>query len=374
MLEKFKEVSAKRHQYAQDWKKRTGKKALGYLCTYTPEEIIYAADILPVRILGSHEAQDVTEPHIYTMFCPLSRDCLAQGLKGRYDYLDGLATTASCIHMRQCFNSWVLNVKTPFYHYVVMPAKVQSQFAKPFLTAEFQIFKDALEKWSGKKISDEALDKAIKVYNTNRRLMKQVYEMRKSDPPAISGTEAMEIVLSSMFSDKAEHNQWLEKAIKEIPLRKDKPKSGTRLMIISSVLDNLDFMDLVEKDLSANIVIDDVCTGSRYFWNEVPAGKNRIEALAERYIERPPCPVKDWEARRRYPYILGLAKEYNVQGAIIVQQKFCDPHEFDIPPIMELLKKNNIPSIFLEFDITVPVGQFRTRIEAFLEMLQLELV
>lgn len=374
MLEKFREIAEKRHDYARDWKKRTGKKALGYLCTYTPEELIYAAGVLPVRILGSHEAQDVTEPHIYTMFCPLSRDCLAQGLKGRYSYLDGIATAASCIHMRQTFNSWVLNVNSPYYHYVVMPAKIQSQFARPFLTAELELFKASLEKWLGAPITNEALDRTIEVYNTNRRLMRQIYEMRKSDPPAISGTEAMEMVLSSMFADKTEHNEWLEQAIEEIPNRRDKPQYGARLMIISSVIDNLDFMSLVEKDLGANVVIDDQCTGSRYFWNETVPEANRLNAIASRYISRPPCPIKDWEGRRRYDHIVQLARDYNVQGALLIQQKFCDPHELDIPPLMNLLKEHNIPSLFLEFDITVPVGQFRTRIEAFLEMLQLELV
>ena len=86
MMEKFKEWYEQRHTYAKEWKKKTGGKVAGYFCTYVPEEILYAADVLPVRILGSHEPQDVTEPHIFGMFCPFCRDCLAQGLQGRYDY------------------------------------------------------------------------------------------------------------------------------------------------------------------------------------------------------------------------------------------------------------------------------------------------
>ena len=73
--------------------------------------------------------------------------------------------------------------------------------------------------------------------------------------------------------------------------------------------------------------------------------------------------------RRRLPHILALAKDWNVQGAILGQQKFCDPHEFDIAPIQSLLRENGIPTLHLEYDVTIPFGQFRTRIEAFLEML-----
>ena len=99
MFEPFAQIYSERHDYARAWKERTGGKVLGYFCTYVPEEILYAADVLPVRILGSHEPQDVTEPHIFGMYCPFCRDCLAQGLKGRFDYLDGLMIAQSCLHI-----------------------------------------------------------------------------------------------------------------------------------------------------------------------------------------------------------------------------------------------------------------------------------
>ncbi len=372
-FDQFKKIFEKRHQYARDWQARTGGKVFGYLCTYVPEEIIYAAGILPVRVLGSHEPQDVTEPHIYTMFCPFSRDVLAQGLQGRYSYLDGIVYAHSCLHMRQAFAAWTKHVPMKYNRYIFVPAKIQSPRAEPLLTKEIEDFRKSLEDFTGKKITDAAIEHSIEVYDTNRRLMKQIYELRKGEQPPLSGTEAAYMVLASMLSDKAEQNKLLEKTLKELPNRKDIPKPGTRLMVISSILDSIEFLQLVEK-FDALIVTDDVCDGTRYFWNETPKDKDRIQAIAKRYIERPPCPAKDWEKRNRFPYILNLAKEYKVQGAIVVQQKFCDPHEFDIPPIMNMLKENNIPTLFLEFDITVPVGQFLTRVEAFLEMLQLDLV
>lgn len=67
MIEMFQEWYENRHEYAKYWKDKTGGKVLGYFCTYVPEEICYAAGVLPVRILGSHEPQDVTEPHIFAM-------------------------------------------------------------------------------------------------------------------------------------------------------------------------------------------------------------------------------------------------------------------------------------------------------------------
>jgi benzoyl-CoA reductase subunit C len=126
-------------------------------------------------------------------------------------------------------------------------------------------------------------------------------------------------------------------------------------------------------NIPATFVIEDHCVGTRYFWNETVPEKDRLMAISKRYMDRPACPSKDWPERTRMPHILKLAKDWNVQAAVVMQEKFCDPHEFDIPTVTKLLNENGIPTYFLEFDVTVPVGQFQTRMEAFLETM-IELV
>ena len=74
--QKFRDWIDNRHEYAKEWKEKSDHKVVGYFCTYVPEEILYAANMLPVRILGSHEPPTVTEPYIFAMFCHLCRDCL----------------------------------------------------------------------------------------------------------------------------------------------------------------------------------------------------------------------------------------------------------------------------------------------------------
>lgn len=374
MFQKFKDWRDNRHEYAKNWQKNSDGKVLGYFCTYVPEEILYAAGVLPVRILGSHEPQDVTEPHIFGMFCPFSRDCLAQGLKGRFDYLNGIMIAQSCLHIRQSYSSWEKHVPTKdgFAYYLNMPHKVQSPRALPFLKSELELFKEKVETWIGKKITDNDLEKSIDVYNENRRLQRQIYEFRKGENPPLTGEEAMYITLSSQMVDKAEHNKALQKLLEELPDRKLGREIGTRLMILGSEDDDIEFLNMVES-VGSTFVIDDHCTGSRYFWNEVEGdGKDLLEAIAERYIKRPACPTKDWEERRRVPHVMQLAQDYDVDGAILVQQKFCDPHELEIPTMQHHFDKNNIPTLFLELDVTVPIGQFRTRVEAFLEMINEE--
>jgi benzoyl-CoA reductase subunit C len=159
----------------------------------------------------------------------------------------------------------------------------------------------------------------------------------------------------------------VERIWADLPQRGNGREPGVRLMIVGSEDDDIEFIHMVES-CGATFVVDEHCTGTRYFWNQVEPREDRLEAIAARYIDRVPCPTKDWEERSRVPHILQLAKEWNVAGAIVMQQKFCDPHELDTPAIRKALEGNGIKTLFLEFDVTVPVGQFKVRVEAFLEM------
>jgi benzoyl-CoA reductase subunit C len=373
MFNKFKEFYNNRHDYAKDWKNKTGGKVVGYICTYTPEEMLYAAGVLPVRILGGHQPQSVgiSEPHLFGMYCPFCRDCLAQGLQGKYDYLDGIVIGQSCIHIRQTFFTWRQRIPHEFDYYLPMPINVfQPQISLPFLRKELEIFKNALENWIGRPISEEDLREGIEIVNRDRQFMKQVYEFRKRKDPGLTGLEAMYMVVSGQVTDKREHAKVIEKLLSNgLSQRQLGREASIRLMTVGSENDDVEFIKMVEDTLGATIVIEDHCTGSRYFWDEVELGdKDPLTAIAERYIRRIPCPIRDWSPdRNRFQKIIEFIEDFGVQGVILVQQKFCDPHEIDIPALRDLLNKKGIKHYFLEFDITVPVGQFRVRVEAFLE-------
>jgi benzoyl-CoA reductase subunit C len=372
MIEMYKEWYEARHEYAKEWKKKTGGKVLGYFCTYVPEEILYAAGVLPVRILGSHEPQNVSEPHIFAMFCPFCRDCLAQGLQGRYEYLDGIMIAQSCLHVRQAYTSWDLHIPTEFSYYLPMPHHVQSPHAVEFLRGEYTAFISKVEKWTGKKINDDDLKRGIDIMNRSRTLMKSVYETRKKSDVPLTGLDSMYMVVGSQMIEKSEHARATEGVIKELAGRSCGKEKATRLMLLGSEDDDVNFIEMVEA-LNAVIVQDDHCTGTRYFWDTVEeGGGDPLGAIARRYVNRLPCPTKDWPDRLRIERVLQFAKEWNVAGAIIIQQKFCDPHEIDIPAIRKALEAAGVKVLFLEFDVTVPVGQFKIRVEAFLEMLSEE--
>ncbi len=380
MIEKFQEWYENRHEYQKEYKKRTGKKIVGYFCTYAPEEIFYAFDVLPVRILGSHEPQDVTEPHIFGMFCPFCRDVLAQGIKGKYDYLDGIMISQSCLHLRQAFTSWELHKNPGWSYFLPMPNHVQSKRAVPFLVEEYKLLIEKLEELTGKKITDDDLRRGIQIMNKVRRVMKEIYEFRKQPNPPITGAEAMYMVCAQFFVDAQEFTEVAEKVKEELKTRQLSRDPGKRIMLIGSENDDIEYIKMIEtlgdcESVGCTVVIEEHCTTTRSFWDEVDenlSSTDPLRAIAERYVYRTPCPSKDWPNRGRLDTILNFGKEYNVDGAIVIQQKFCDPHESDIPFVRKHLENNGIPTYFLEFDVTVAAGPFAIRTEAFLETLEAE--
>lgn len=374
-MKQFKEWFENRHEYAKKWKQKTGGKVVGYYCTYAPEEIMYAAGILPVRILGSHEPESVTRPYLHDMYCPFCHDTLAQGLQGRYDYLDGVMLAQSCLHMRQSYFSFADRVPNiEWSYYLPFPHGVNNPYAGDYAKHEFEKFKESVEEWTGTTITDSDLDRAIEVYNKNRELLMKLFELRKAENPPITGLHAMMIVVSSQVVDKEEHNEVLESFLEEVKDLEPDREVGTRLMLVGSEDYDVELFKLIEYGMSypATFVFEENCTGSRYFWGLVENSDDRIKALAERYVYRVPCPAKDWArgdffGRRRFQFIERVIRDWNVDAVIIAQMKFCDPHELDIPSLRDMLDKMGVRHLHLELDLTQPVGQFRTRVEAMIE-------
>lgn len=372
-LSSFARIIAERHQYAKDWKARTGGKVFGYLCTYVSEEILHSAGVLPVRILGNGEFPQESSKFVADTWCAFSRDCLAQGLRGHYDYLDGLVYANTCFHMMQAYDAWKRHVPVSFAHLLDLPWDVVSEATAAAFKRELRYFRDYLASFVGHSIEDADIERSIEVLNENRRLLRELYDLRKSPAPPISGAEVLLVMLANQMMDKAEHSVLLRQLLAELRDRQIK-SVGPRLMVVGSEIQDIELMEMIES-LGSQVVVDEHCIGTRYFWNQVPEGDDLLRRIASRYLQRPPCPLKDCRLpRRRVEHILALANDFSVDGVVFLIQKFCDPHGFDTPYLQKVLEKNGIPSIALEITIPNTIGAMRTRLEAFYEILAKEIV
>ena len=362
-MDKFKAFRENRHDYAREWKKRTGGMVVGWYEPYFPEELAYAAGMLPVRLLAEHEEDFTSEKWMYSACYP-ARDILNQFLRGRYDYVDAIVTVEGCQWMYHAFESTLRNMPELKSHYLFLPDYTDAPTSKDVTRSEFAIMKQKLEEWSGNKITDAALDNAIEVYNTNRLLLRRIYELRRMQRPVISGSEMMSIILADQVMDKAEMNVILEEFLENVQLREPR-RDCLRLMLIGSETYDTSLEELVES-LGADIVADELDTGSGYFWNNVLPQRDRLMALALRYLGRPHNPIKDNNWRRRPQHIFELSEDFAVDGVIIAKQIYCHLHGTDNYAVWKLLRERNIPYMYFERDMTLPPEETALRLESFI--------
>ncbi|HVP80526.1 MAG TPA: 2-hydroxyacyl-CoA dehydratase family protein [Thermodesulfobacteriota bacterium] len=376
IIERFHSISENPQEYA---KSRQGKGQLlaGYMCTHVPEEILYAAGIIPVRILSSHVSQAMTRSYMHETYCSFSHDCAYQGLAHNYDFLDLIVTSSSCIHMGEAFNVWVRFAGFQEKSFLIpYPHIIETKPAAAFMAASFEEFKQFLEKFVKKSITDGDIERAIRVCNQTRRLLKRLWEFLRSESSPITGPEVATVTLASQLMDKEEYNPMLEQLIQSLEVEPGKAPSGVRLMVTGGACDDPGIFDLIEHlNYSAKLIFIDSCTATRYFWFEVPENRSdKLQAIAEGYIRRIPCPAKDnvpgTGEKKRFRFIQQFIEEFRPDGVVFLYQRFCSPQPMDVVALKPILDKLGIPSTELELDTTVPITQFRTQLEALVEVIK----
>ena len=378
MIDRFRSITENPQDYAKSLKDK-GRLVAGYLCTHVPEEILYAAGIVPVRILSSHESQAMTRGIIHETYCSLSHDCAYQGLSHKYDFLDLITTASSCIHMGEAFNAWVMFAGFQGKNYLLsFPHIIETKPAASFMETSYGEFKQFLEKLTKKTITDNDIEKSIKIYNHTRRLLKRLWKLLGYQNPPISGAEVATVTLAAQLMDKQEYNELLESLIKKLEVAPGKEKSGTKLMVSGGACDDMGIFNLLEDlDSSAKLIFVDSCTATRYFWFEVPEDRqNKLMALAEGYISRIPCPAKDnvpgTGEKKRFRFVQQFIDELKPDGVVFLYQRFCSPQPMDVVATKPILQNLGIPSIDLELATNIPANQFRSQLDAFLEIINKE--
>lgn len=351
--------------------KGQGKKVIGYFCAYTPVELLTAAGLIPYRIIGNlYEPVTKADAYVETNMCPYVGKCFDAALKGSYEFLDGIVVPHTCDAVRAIYDIWKHYLSPDYCHLIDVP-HVTGNSAHTFFKGELKRFKRSLEDFVGREISDSDLWHSVKLHNENRTVIRKLYEMRKQEPPLISGVEVTLINNVGMAIPVEETNELVRGIIEEVG---DRPqgKAEVRLLIYGCLGDHIDFIQLTE-DCGANVVIDDLCFGTRCYWHDVEIVDDLIDALATRYLEKINCPrtFRGKKPEEKYEYLGEFVKDFKVAGAILLTMLYCDPHDYEVPDVRDYLQGLGLPVLHLVDDYSITsIQQMRTRIEAFLEMIK----
>jgi benzoyl-CoA reductase/2-hydroxyglutaryl-CoA dehydratase subunit BcrC/BadD/HgdB len=226
-----------------------------------------------------------------------------------------------------------------------------------------------LAEFTGQAISDQDLRSSISLANENRSLLRECYRRRVDQPGIFSGADFLSLVKTAALLPKEEHTARLKELLAQTEGKKPPSPDGVRLFLAGSVCDQSSVLDLFEAS-GASIVGDDLCTGWRYFAADVSQEGDPLEALADRFIRRVPCPCKYNPSIDRAEDFVKRVIASRAQGVVFILLKFCDPHAFDYPYLKGKLDERKVPSLPLEIEPGgVPLGSVETRLKAFVETL-----
>ena len=369
IMDKFIQTIPLLNPWIDNWKKE-GKKVLGYFCTYIPDEVIHAADILPVRI-RARGATDTPmgDAYMTDTACSFTRCCLELAHRKQYEFLDGIISCNSCDQIRRLYDNIRYKTPFPFHHLLSTPGNVNEITIDWFKHEVFK-FKEVLEKNFGVNITDEKLRNAIKTYNNSRTLLKQLYMLRKREAPPITGTEIMNVLTAAVSIPREQFNELLTQELKEADGREGVSNYKARIMLIGSMLDEPEYVKIIE-DLGGLVVTDSLCLGTRYFWDLVDETSDPLGALAKRYLSRVSCPRMAGEQPKRMEFVMDIIKEFNVDGVILQRMKFCPLWWAEIFMLRRRLKELSIPFLDLEREYVLSgTGAMKTRVQAYMEILE----
>ncbi|OPY01974.1 MAG: R-phenyllactate dehydratase beta subunit [Syntrophorhabdus sp. PtaB.Bin047] len=359
--------------------KASGKKVIGYLSALGPVEIMTAAGVVPIRLKGNvSEAISKGDAYMESIVCPFVRNVFDAAVKGKYDFLDGMVLPHQCDSIDRTNETWSYTLKLPYWHFLNVP-HVTDDPSITFMKEILRIFIGTLEKFTGTKITDEAIANAVKAHNENRKLMRELYDLRKSNPPPISGTEMMKVLVAAMSLPVDESSALIKAVTKEVKERK--PAAGKpaakRIMLIGDQIDDVAVIEAIES-AGAYLVMEDLSIGAKMYWEDVDATADPVQGIAERYLRKLKIPTTFVGSADTYEGILDerfgqmkkYVNEFKVDGAILFIYKYCDPYGFEVPAIKSYVEAAGAPVLYLEDEYsTSSLARVKTRIEAFLEMI-----
>lgn len=356
------------------WKAQ-GKKVIGTICCHVPEEIIHAAGMLPVRVraTGCTDSSEA-ETWMSSFSCSFARSCLQYLMDGTYD-LDGLIASDGCLMAGRIYDNWEHidpNKGKHYLHQLAAPRMIK-ELTLDYYKGELNDIKEGMEKFGGVQITDEKLKASVSLYNETRRLIRELYELRKAENPVISGTDTLKIILAATSMPKEEFNELLKAFLADAKNRTPITDRRIRLMVIGSALDDPEYTKVIEEK-GGLIVTDALCYGSRYLWEPVELDEaDVLGSIAKEYLTRPVCPRMLDLHEQLHEFIMKMVKDYKVDGVIYQKMQNCECWGGEGVYLYDLMKKANIPMLVVEREeLMANAGQLAIRAEAFIEMIDKE--
>jgi benzoyl-CoA reductase subunit C len=345
----------------RDWKARTGGKAVGYLPVYVPREILDAAGILPVGLMGGGDQIEIIRGDAYfqSYICQLPRSMVELVLSGRLDCLDGFLFPSTCDVIRNLSGMWKLFCPDRYVRYLDLPQNFDPQMGGRYYEEELRSLLRDMERLSGRRVTDELLRESIERTNRNRGAIARLEALRKDEPWKVPTSEFYLLLRASNLLPVEEHTRLIERYTEAASALGRRPRDLSRVVVTGAFCEQppLGLIKTLEQ-AGCCIVADDWVLGCRFFSSEIPLDGDPMARLVEAFLRRSvPTACLYAPEGRRGERLVRLARERSAEGVIFCAPSFCDPALLEQPMLQAAVEQAGIPHT--AFKYSESLGQFQ---------------
>ena len=331
------------------WKAKVpGRKAIGYMPVYVPRELVHAAGMLPVGILGGGDALEVIQGDAYyqSYICRIPRSTIELGLTGRLDCLDGMLFPSICDVIRNLSGMWKILFKDKYVRYFDVPQNYEDAIGGKYYVEELEVLREDLGKLRGAKITDAELNASLRVYNDNRAAVRELYAYRVAKPWQAPTSEVYLLLRAGMVLPPEEHTTLVRDYIVAADALPRPKRDNARIVLTGAFCEQPPLALIKSIEMSGcYIVDDDFMLVTRWLLDDVPANANPLDELSKAFLHRSASTAAKYETTREEKgvFLLKQVKTRGAEGVIFAAPSFCDPALLERPMLQDVLAKHGVP-------------------------------
>jgi benzoyl-CoA reductase/2-hydroxyglutaryl-CoA dehydratase subunit BcrC/BadD/HgdB len=351
----------------REWKAQKGRRIVGSTLADVPEEIIHSFGFLPVTLLGTHKPLKKASSLLPDNACSLARSNLELVLSYERDLFDGFVLPQVCDTTQHMCDIWRINFQGTYVESILLPRQVDRESARYWVGREMKRLVSSLSDWSGAQAGEETLRESIRLHNENKRLLAELYDIKRENPGTLTNRQLFSLIKLSMQADKGELNETLKSIRSSLKIVKE--EGYTPVILTGITCDPPELFDLFD-EIKLNVVADTLVTGSRYLQGVVDEDGDPLEALTARHFKRGfYSPIHD-DVFKNTEALAGLYRKIGAKAVVYVHIEFCESEEYDLPDLKVQMRERGVPfhTLVTEYQ-TLSLSAVRTRLQAFFESL-----
>lgn len=344
------------------WKKgHPGRPAVGHMPVYVPREILHAAGALPVALFGGGDQIDIVrgDACFQSYICHIPRSAVELGLQGDLDALDGVVFPSTCDVIRNLSGIWQLQFPGKYVRYLDLPQTFGDETGGVFYREDLLRLGHEVAALGSARWSDAALAESVRLYNDNRRALRELYDQRARTPWFISADECYLVARAGALLEVAEHTQLVSAFLATTSKRDRRQEDRIRVVVVGAFCEQppLGLLRTLERS-GCYVVDDDFTLGAQWLEGEVVPGSDPLGAIVSAFLRQSAsASTRYQQSESRGEDLVRKVRARKADGVVLCAPSFCDPALLDQPPLQSALEAARIPYINVKY--AENTGQFQ---------------